>query len=153
MQRCRASEVCVVLQGSPCALQVGYRLCGLPTLGISIERSLQQGSLQQGSLQESRCASDVCSKRCSLLAAGSEESWHCSQLFGSASRVCVIPKAAPAVCREDAVKLALFVGGFTGSYHLLRGGLQQWLNQSHPQACFTAGCLAGKAWGSLSGLT
>eukprot|EP00891_Asterochloris_glomerata_P002067 jgi/Astpho2/2067/e_gw1.00038.70.1_t len=61
--------------------------------------------------------------------------------------------AAPPACREDAVKLALFVGGFTGSYHLLRGGLQQWMNQSHTQACFTAGCLAGKLWGSLSGIT
>ena len=57
------------------------------------------------------------------------------------------------MCREDAVKLALFVGGFTGSYHLLRGGLQQWVNQSHTQACFTAGCLAGKSWGSVSGLS
>ena len=57
------------------------------------------------------------------------------------------------MCREDAVKLALFVGGFTGSYHLLRGGLQQWMNQSHTQACFTAGCLAGESRGSLSGLT
>lgn len=136
MQWRRASEVCTVFRGSPC-----------PASGL------------WAAAAEQRCASDACSKRNSLLAAGYEEKKDAVKLalftivFKFLQEPCRVSKAAPPACREDAVKLALFVGGFTGSYHLLRGGLQQWMNQSHTQACFTAGCLAGKLWGSLSGFT
>ena len=49
-------------------------------------------------------------------------------------------------CREDAVRLGLFVGGFTGTYHLISGALRQWqANMSPAHNCMAAGTAAGQA--------
>lgn len=46
--------------------------------------------------------------------------------------------------REDAVRLGLFVGGFTGSYHLVSGALKRWQGDLTPaQNCMAAGTAAG----------
>lgn len=48
------------------------------------------------------------------------------------------------VCREDAVRLGLFIGGFTGSYHLISGALRKWQGSLPPaQNCMAAGTAAG----------
>ena len=47
-------------------------------------------------------------------------------------------------CREDAVRLGLFIGGFTGSYHLISGALKKWQGSLPPaQNCMAAGTAAG----------
>ena len=47
-------------------------------------------------------------------------------------------------CREDAVQLGLFIGGFTGSYHLISGALKKWQGSLPPaQNCMAAGTAAG----------
>ena len=47
-------------------------------------------------------------------------------------------------CREDAVRLGLFVGGFTGSYHLISGALHRWQGHVSPaHNCMAAGTAAG----------
>jgi len=49
-------------------------------------------------------------------------------------------------CREDAVRLGLFIGGFTGSYHLISGALKKWQGSlPPPQNCMAAGTAAGAA--------
>ncbi len=51
-----------------------------------------------------------------------------------------------ASCREDAVRLGLFIGGFTGSYHLISGALRKWQGSLPPaQNCMAAGTAAGIA--------
>ncbi|DBA88737.1 hypothetical protein WJX77_009059 [Trebouxia sp. C0004] len=46
--------------------------------------------------------------------------------------------------REDAVRLGLFIGGFTGSYHLISGALNKWQGSLSPsQNCMAAGTAAG----------
>ncbi|KAA6418414.1 MAG: hypothetical protein FRX49_11574 [Trebouxia sp. A1-2] len=46
--------------------------------------------------------------------------------------------------REDAVRLGLFIGGFTGSYHLISGSLKKWQGSLPPaQNCMAAGTAAG----------
>jgi hypothetical protein len=54
--------------------------------------------------------------------------------------------AACGVPREDAVRLGLFVGGFTGIYHLLRGYLQRWRPDKSGANCVAAGAAAGARW-------
>ena len=47
-------------------------------------------------------------------------------------------------CREDAVRLGLFIGGFTGSYHLIFGALNRWQGNISPaHNCMAAGTAAG----------
>ena len=49
-------------------------------------------------------------------------------------------------CREDAVRLGLFVGGFTGTYHLISGALKRWQgNMSPAHNCMAAGTAAGQS--------
>ena len=96
-------------QGSACALQVDYLLWGR----FNRRRLFDLGRLQRCSLQQSRCALDACSKRHSLLAADCEEEGR-SQAGPTHRCVQVTPRnpvgsqGSPSVCREDAVKLALF---------------------------------------------
>ncbi|KAL3149605.1 hypothetical protein ABBQ32_002374 [Trebouxia sp. C0010 RCD-2024] len=46
--------------------------------------------------------------------------------------------------REDAVRLGLFVGGFTGSYHLISRALHRWQGHMSPaHNCMAAGTAAG----------
>lgn len=48
--------------------------------------------------------------------------------------------------REDAVRLGLFVGGFTGTYHLISGALKQWQGILSPaHNCMAAGTAAGQS--------
>ena len=48
------------------------------------------------------------------------------------------------LCREDAVRLGFFIGGFTGSYHLLTAALNKWQGDRPAQNCMVAGTAAGQ---------
>lgn len=48
------------------------------------------------------------------------------------------------LCREDAVRLGFFIGGFTGSYHLLTAALNKWRGDKPAQNCMAAGTAAGQ---------
>ncbi len=49
------------------------------------------------------------------------------------------------MCREDAIRLGLFIGGFTSLYQFTHAYLKRKPEQriSHQQACIIAGTVAG----------
>lgn len=47
-------------------------------------------------------------------------------------------------CSEDAIRLGLFMGGFTGLYHLLKGIVGAVAPENKPAACVVPGALAGQ---------
>lgn len=49
------------------------------------------------------------------------------------------------MCREDAVRLGLFIGGFTGSYNLLSALLNKIQAEKPAQNCMAAGTAAGQS--------
>ena len=57
---------------------------------------------------------------------------------------CVVVSWLCFCCREDAVRLGFFIGGFTGSYHLLNAALIKWRGDAPAQNCVAAGTAAGQ---------